>query len=73
MRKSGKLIYAMNLIILVNLSCLGKTKDISSTSALSRHEAKTQTEKLFDEYRSEVIAERKTEMNAKLIKLSQFY
>ena len=68
MRKSRKLIYAMNLIILVNLSCLGKTKDISSTSTLSRHEAKTQTEKLFDEYRSEVIAERKTEMNAKLIK-----
>ena len=69
MRKYGKLIHAINLIILVCLSCSGKTKDVLSTGALSRHEAKAQTEKLLDEYRSEVIAERKTEMNAKLIKV----
>ena len=70
MRKIGKSIFVMNLLIVFSLSCSGKAKDGTSNGVLSFSDAKKQSERLFDEFISGIIVDRRNEMNSKVIKVN---
>ena len=70
MRKIGKSIFIMNLFIMFSLSCTGKTKVVTSNDFMSFSDAKKQSERLFDEFISEVIVDRRNEMNSKVIRVN---
>ena len=70
MRKIGKSIFIMNLFIVFSLSCSVKVDDGTSNGVLSFSDAKKQSERLFDEFISEIIVDRRNEMNSKVINVN---